>query len=139
MRTTIFSSTQKYYSKNENCTNIEQINLSTVAGYMTRGPAVFMGRCQSENQYSLTSPNSTSTASNDRPLTQTVQSLMCECPRVALPHNPDPPEHVHVPAKHGLPVDSGGYAGGDCGLNGGDAYGTMSDSLSSNPQKSLII
>ena len=80
------------------------------------------------------SPTTTSTASNVRTLTHTTQNLLCECPRVALPHQPCP-ELVHVPAKHGLPVDSGGSAGGDCRLKGGDAYGTMSDSLSLPPPK----
>ena len=93
--------------------------------------------CYQENsQHSQTSPNSTSTDNNARPLTHTMQNLLCEGPCVALPHH-SYPEHVHVPAKHGLPVDSGGRAGGDCGLNGGDAYGTMLDSLSLPPPENI--
>lgn len=130
-----------YATKDENCTNVGQINSAIVAGISTRGPGVSDGptttsRCQENSQHSQSSPNSTSTDNNARPLTHTMQNLLCEGPRVALPHH-SYPEHVHVPAKHGLPVDSGGRAGGDCGLNGGDAYGTMLDSLSLPPPENI--
>ena len=130
-----------YATKDENCTNVGQLNSAIVAGISTRGPGVSDGptttsRCQENSQHSQSSPNSTSTDNNARPLTHTMQNLLCEGPRVALPHH-SYPEHVHVPAKHGLPVDSGGRAGGDCGLNGGDAYGTMLDSLSLPPPENI--